>query len=49
VAARKPSVGTMIETQRLTKHFKSGKALVKAVDGIDLTVEIGRASCRERV
>jgi ABC-2 type transport system ATP-binding protein len=31
----------MIETQRLTKHFKSKKALVKAVDGIDLTVAAG--------
>jgi ABC-2 type transport system ATP-binding protein len=31
----------MIETQRLTKHFKSKKTLVKAVDGIDLTVAAG--------
>jgi ABC-2 type transport system ATP-binding protein len=31
----------MIETQRLTKHFTSKKTLVKAVDGIDLTVAAG--------
>jgi ABC-2 type transport system ATP-binding protein len=31
----------MIETHELTKHFKSKKALVKAVDGIDLTVAAG--------
>ena len=31
----------MIETHELTKHFKSKKALVKAVDGIDLTVASG--------
>jgi ABC-2 type transport system ATP-binding protein len=38
MAALNPSVGTMIETHELTKHFKSKKATVKAVDGIDLTV-----------
>jgi ABC-type Na+ transport system ATPase subunit NatA len=31
----------MIETHELTKHFKSKKATVKAVDGIDLTVAPG--------
>jgi ABC-2 type transport system ATP-binding protein len=31
----------MIETHELTKHFKSKKALVNAVDGIDLTVAAG--------
>ena len=31
----------MIETHELTKHFKSKKDVVKAVDGIDLTVAPG--------
>ena len=56
----------MIQTIGLTKHFRQGDDLVRALDGINLTiadgefvsvtgrsgsgkVEIGRASCRERV
>jgi ABC-2 type transport system ATP-binding protein len=31
----------MIETHELTKHFRSKKATVRAVDGIDLTVAPG--------
>jgi ABC-2 type transport system ATP-binding protein len=41
VAALNSSLGTMIETHELTKHFTSKKATVKAVDGIDLTVAPG--------
>jgi ABC-2 type transport system ATP-binding protein len=41
VAASDSSVANMIETHELTKHFTAKKRLVKAVDGIDLTVAPG--------
>jgi len=41
VSGYNSSVGHMIETDELTKHFKSKKGMVKAVDGIALTVAPG--------
>jgi ABC-type oligopeptide transport system ATPase subunit len=49
VAALNSSLGTMIETHELTKHFTSKKATVKAVDGIDLTVATARATASAAV
>jgi len=42
-ASRRVESGTLLEVTDLRTHFRTPRGLVKAVDGVDLTVERGRA------
>ena len=39
----------VLQTIDLKKQYGSEPNITRALDGVNLSVEIGRASCRERV